>query len=306
MAYQPTIAHRTQIEYQYLNLIKHILLNGEHRVDRTGTGTLSVFAPPQLRFSLKNGLFPLVTTKRVFFRGVVEELLWFIRGGTNSKELSEKGVNIWEKNGSREYLDRLGLEDREEGDLGPIYGFQWRHFGATYTNWQAEYGGQGIDQLSQVISRIKRDPTDRRIILTAWNPSDIPKMSLPPCHMFCQFYVSTATPQDPVPYLSCQMYQRSCDMGLGVPFNIASYALLTYMVAHVTGLQPGSLIHCMGDAHVYEDHIDALAIQVKRTPRPFPSLQLNPSVKSIEDFRFEDFILKNYSPHSKISMNMSA
>jgi thymidylate synthase len=214
-------------ERQYLDLIRNILDHGRTKGNRTGVGTRSVFGA-QMRFSLRNS-FPLLTTKRVFWRGVVEELLWFIRGSTNARELSDKNVKIWDANGSRQFLDSLGLEDREEGDLGPVYGFQWRHFGAKYEDMHKDYTGLGVDQLAEVIRKIKTYPDDRRIIMSSWNPTDLPLMALPPCHTLCQFYVSDGE-------LSCQMYQRSADMGLGVPFNIASYSLLTCMIAHVCDL----------------------------------------------------------------------
>ncbi|CAG8472062.1 1205_t:CDS:2 [Paraglomus occultum] len=296
---RPKPAHE---EHQYLDLIRYILKNGERRQDRTGTGTISIFAPPQLRFSLKDNIFPLLTTKRVFLRGVLEELLWFIKGDTNSRHLTERGIHIWDGNGSREFLDRVGLSHRKEGDLGPIYGFQWRHFGAQYVDCDTDYTGQGFDQLSDVIDKIKNNPYDRRIIMSAWNPADLSKMALPPCHMFCQFYVSKVSSP---PSLSCLLYQRSCDMGLGVPFNIASYALLTRMIAHVTGLVPGELIHTMGDAHVYLDHIEALEIQLQREPRQFPRLEIVRQVEDIDSFKFEDFKIIGYSPHDKIEMKMS-
>ncbi len=204
-----------------------------------------------MRFSLSDGKIPLLTTKRVYWHGLVEELLWFISGDTSSKTLEKKGVNIWKKNGSREFLDRQGLTDREEGDLGPIYGFQWRHFGAFYTSYNKDYKGKGIDQLANIIETIKKNPDDRRMILSAWNPAQQHLMALPPCHMFAQFYVSDGE-------LSCQVYQRSADMGLGVPFNIASYALLTHMIAKCTGLVARELIHVMGDCHVYLNHVETL------------------------------------------------
>ncbi|KAL8464527.1 hypothetical protein ACS0TY_034159 [Phlomoides rotata] len=248
-------------EFLYLRLVQEIISNGSKKDDRTGTGTLSKFGC-QMRFNLRKS-FPLLTTKRVFWRGVVEELLWFISGSTNATILQEKGIHIWDGNASREFLDSIGLTHREEGDLGPVYGFQWRHFGATYTNMHADYTGQGFDQLLDVIDKIKNKPDDRRIILSAWNPSDLKLMALPPCHMFAQFYVANGE-------LSCQMYQRSADMGLGVPFNIASYALLTCMIAHVCGLVPGDFVHVIGDAHVYRNHITPLQEQLKKLPRPFP------------------------------------
>ncbi|CAO2617364.1 Thymidylate synthase [Lemmus lemmus] len=200
--------------------------------------------------------FPLLTTKRVFWKGVLEELLWFIKGSTNAKELSSKGVRIWDANGSRDFLDSLGFSARQEGDLGPVYGFQWRHFGADYKDMDSDYSGQGVDQLQKVIDTIKTNPDDRRIIMCAWNPKDLSLMALPPCHALCQFYVVNGE-------LSCQLYQRSGDMGLGVPFNIASYALLTYMIAHITGLKPGDFVHTLGDAHITLSHIEPLKIQVR-------------------------------------------
>ena len=212
-------------EQQYLEYIYKILMTGKEKMDRTGTGTLSIFGG-QMRFDLSQNIFPLLTTKRVFWRGVVEELLWFLRGDTNSKHLTELGVKIWEANGSREFLDSRGLTNNEEGDLGPVYGFQWRHFGAKYEGSNADYGGKGVDQLMDIIQTIKENPNDRRIIMTAWNPLSLQYMALMPCHLLSQFYVSQGK-------LSCMLYQRSCDMGLGVPFNISSYALLTHILAKV-------------------------------------------------------------------------
>mmetsp|Transcript_62073 Transcript_62073/g.116083 ORF Transcript_62073/g.116083 Transcript_62073/m.116083 type:complete len:502 (-) Transcript_62073:177-1682(-) len=283
-------------EYQYLKAIRHIIDEGIHMEDRTGVGTRSVFGH-QMRFDLRKS-FPLLTTKRVFWRGVVEELLWFVRGDTNANHLTEKGVRIWEANGSREFLDKRGLSHREEGDLGPVYGFQWRHFGAPYVDMHTDYAGQGVDQLAECIRKLKEDPTDRRILLSAWNPADLHLMALPPCHMFCQFYVANGE-------LSCLMYQRSCDMGLGVPFNIASYSLLTCMVAQVCGLKPGEFVHTMGNTHVYQNHVEPLKTQLQRTPRPFPVLKINPEVKDIDGFQASDFELIGYHPHGKIAMEMA-
>ncbi|GFP88101.1 bifunctional dihydrofolate reductase-thymidylate synthase 1 [Phtheirospermum japonicum] len=283
-------------EFLYLRLVEDIILSGSNKGDRTGTGTVSKFGC-QMRFNLRKS-FPLLTTKRVFWRGVVEELLWFISGSTNAKILQEKGIHIWDGNASREFLDSIGLTDREEGDLGPVYGFQWRHFGARYTNMHADYTGQGFDQLLDIIDKIKNKPDDRRIILSAWNPSDLNLMALPPCHMFAQFYVVNDE-------LSCQMYQRSADMGLGVPFNIASYALLTCMIAHVCGLVPGDFVHVIGDAHVYKTHIGPLQKQLKKLPRPFPILTINTQKKDIDAFVAADFELKNYEPHPKLEMKMA-
>ncbi|XP_018568721.1 thymidylate synthase [Anoplophora glabripennis] len=291
------ILNKEHEEYQYLNHIKNIIEKGVKRGDRTGVGTFSIFGA-QMRYTLRDNIFPLLTTKRVFWRGVVEELLWFIRGNTNAFELSQKNVHIWDANSTRQFLDSVGLKDREEGDLGPIYGFQWRHFGAEYKDMHTDYKNKGIDQLAHVINTIKTRPNDRRIIMCAWNPVDIPEMALPPCHCLVQFYVANDE-------LSCQLYQRSADMGLGVPFNIASYALLTYMIAHVTGLKPGEFIHTLGDSHVYLNHVDALQEQLKRKPRPFPTLKINKKVESIEEFTADDFELEGYKPYPKINMPMA-
>lgn len=292
-------------EKQYLDLCERIIREGEFRPDRTGTGTYSLFAPPQLRFDLSKDTYPLLTTKKVFTRGIILELLWFVVGCTDGKKLSEQGVKIWEGNGSREYLDKLGLTDRREGDLGPVYGFQWRHFGAEYKTCDDDYSGQGVDQLKNIINTLKTNPYDRRIIMSAWNPPDFPKMALPPCHVFSQFYVSFPAEKNAKPKLSCLLYQRSCDMGLGVPFNIASYALLTKMIAKVCDMEPGEFIHTMGDAHVYKDHVDALREQISRRPRQFPKLKIVRDVTDIDDFKYEDFEIVDYNPHGKVKMKMS-
>lgn len=286
-------------EQQYLDMVRDVIKTGTHKGDRTGTGTISKFGT-QMRFNLRYS-FPLLTTKRTFWRGVMEELLWFVSGSTNANLLHDKGVTIWDGNGSREYLDSRGLSHREQGDLGPVYGFQWRHFGAEYTHMHANYSGQGVDQLAEVVRLIQENPDDRRIILSAWNPAALSDMALPPCHMFCQFYVADGE-------LSCQMYQRSCDLGLGVPFNIASYALLTRMLACVTGLQPGEFVHVLGDAHVYKNHVDPLTMQLTREPRHFPTLNIRNPEKhkgDIDSFTAEDFELLNYEPHKKIAMDMA-
>ncbi|KIM31396.1 hypothetical protein M408DRAFT_327620 [Serendipita vermifera MAFF 305830] len=286
------------------------MADGATRSDRTGTGTVSVFGPPSLRFSLRNNTLPLLTTKRVFLKGVIEELLWFIHGSTDAKLLSARGVKIWDGNGSKQFLESRGLGHRREGDLGPVYGFQWRHFGAKYVDCETDYTGQGVDQLSEVIRKIIHDPTDRRIIMSAWNPADLSEMALPPCHMFCQFYVHLPPKQDGVattakPELSCLMYQRSADLGLGIPFNIASYALLTHMIAHVTGTEARELIMQLGDAHIYKDHLEPLQKQLERTPRPFPTLRFARQVATIDDFTSEDCIIEGYNPYGNIAMKMS-
>lgn len=222
------------------------------------------------------------------------------QGNTNANALAEKDIHIWDGNGSREFLDGRGLEHREVGDLGPVYGFQWRHFGADYVDMHHDYTGKGVDQLAECIEKIKNSPEDRRIIMSAWNPTDLGLMALPPCHMFCQFYVDTQKNE-----VSCQMYQRSADMGLGVPFNIASYALLTHMIAQVTGRKPGDFIHTIGDAHVYLNHVNALKEQLTREPRPFPKLKMNPAKTDIDDFCYDDFEVVGYKPHKTIKMKMA-
>ena len=256
---------------QYLDLVRHILDNGTQKSDRTGTGTLSVFGH-QMRFDLGAG-FPLLTTKKLHLRSIIYELLWFLAGETNVKSLRENNVTIWD-----EWADA-------EGELGPVYGYQWR-------SWPAA-DGRHIDQITNVIDEIKRKPDSRRLVVSAWNVGDLDKMALQPCHALFQFYVAGGR-------LSCQLYQRSADVFLGVPFNIASYALLTMMVAQVCDLQPGEFIHTLGDAHLYSNHLEQARLQLEREPRPLPSMTLNPAVKSIFDFRFGDFTLENYHPHPAI------
>lgn len=290
-------------EQQYLNLVKDIIESGESRDDRTGTGTLSTFGEKMI-FSLEDNTIPLITTRKLNWKSIVNELLWFISGSTDSKKLSEKGTKIWDANGSKDNLNKLGFIDREEGDLGPIYGFQWRHWGAEYID-KNKNDYYGTDQLSWCIDQIKNNSSSRRIILSSWNVSDIDKMVLPPCHILCQFYVSK---RDDIGELSCQLYQRSGDMGLGVPFNIASYSLLTILIAKICNLKPGKFIHILGDAHVYKDHIEALKIQIEREPKPFPKLKFLDSIKEKEDLTEiseYDFELIDYNYHSPISMKMS-
>lgn len=291
----PAVASRHE-ELQYLELVDRVLREGAFRMDRTGLGTYSTFGSV-MRFNLRH-TFPLLTTKRVFWRGVLEELIWFVRGCTNAQELRDRGVRIWDGNSSREYLDGIGMTQREEGDLGPVYGFQWRHFGADYTDMHADYAGKGIDQLAEVIRLIKTDPTSRRIVMTAWNPAALKLMVLPPCHMFCQFYVANGE-------LSCAMYQRSCDLGLGVPFNIASYAALTRMIAQVCGLQPGEFVHMLGDAHVYSNHVEPLKEQLRNAPMHLPTLKLDPARTDIDAFTAQDFELVGYQARQRIAMQMA-
>lgn len=284
-------------EYEYLNLVEKIIKKGVVRSDRTGVGTISIFGA-QMRFNLKNNSFPLLTTKKIFYRAIFEELLWFITGSTNAKDLQNKNIHIWDGNSSREFLDKNGFHDRQDGDLGPIYGFQWRHYGAKYKTCYDDYTGQGIDQLYKVIEQIKNNPNDRRIIMSAWNVIDIPKMVLPPCHCFVQFYVSNGK-------LSCQLYQRSADMGLGVPFNIASYALLTFMIASITGLNPGEFIHTIGDAHIYLNHVEQLKYQIQLEPKPFPLLKFRRTFNCIEDIKYNDIEIIGYDSHPSIKLEMA-
>jgi thymidylate synthase len=252
----------------YLDLLEHVLTHGDRKEDRTGTGTLSVFGA-QTRFDLADG-FPLLTTKKLHTRSIIHELLWFLRGETNVRSLQENGVTIWD-----EWADA-------SGDLGPVYGQQWR-------SWAAP-GGQSIDQLTDLIALLKSSPHSRRLVVSAWNPADVPRMALPPCHCLFQFYVGAGN------RLSCQLYQRSADLFLGVPFNIASYALLTHMVAQVTGHLPGEFIHTFGDLHLYLNHVDQARLQLTRAPRPRPRLQLNPAITDLFAFQFNDISIENYDP----------
>jgi thymidylate synthase len=255
----------------YLDLMRHVLEHGARKSDRTGTGTLSVFGP-QLRFDLAAG-FPLLTTKKVHLKSIIHELLWFLKGETNTRYLKEHGVTIWD-----EWADA-------KGELGPVYGYQWR-------SWPAA-DGRHIDQVSQIIEQIRKNPDSRRLIVSAWNVADLPKMALLPCHAFFQFYVAEGR-------LSCQLYQRSADLFLGVPFNIASYALLTLMVAQVCGLKAGDFVHTFGDTHLYMNHLEQAREQLARTPRRLPVMRLNPAVKDLFAFRYEDFTLEHYDPHPAI------
>jgi thymidylate synthase len=257
-------------ERQYLDLLRHVLDHGARKSDRTGTGTLSVFGR-QMRFALGER-FPLLTTKKLHLKSIVYELLWFLRGDTNVRWLQERGVTIWDEWAG------------PDGELGPVYGYQWRH-------WQAP-GGE-IDQISAVLESLRKNPDSRRHIVSAWNPADVGRMALPPCHALFQFYVAEGR-------LSCQLYQRSADLFLGVPFNIASYALLTRMVAQVTGLRPGEFVLTLGDAHLYLNHLEQAREQLARVPRPFPRMTLNPAVKDLFAFRYEDFTLEGYEPHPAI------
>lgn len=261
---------------QYHHLLQHILKNGTRKEDRTGTGTLSCFGY-QMRFNLADG-FPLLTTKKLHVKSIIHELLWFLQGDTNIKYLQDNGVKIWD-----EWADA-------NGNLGPVYGYQWRH-------WPTPGGGQ-IDQIAKVVEMIRKNPNSRRLIVTAWNPADVDRMALPPCHCLFQFFVADGK-------LSCQLYQRSADTFLGVPFNIASYALLTMMVAQVCGLQPGEFVHTFGDVHLYLNHLEQAELQLTREPRPLPTMKIDPGVKDIFAFRYEHFELLNYDPHPHIKAAVS-
>lgn len=271
--FQAACGGRTREETMqaYQDLMRHVLANGTDKADRTGTGTRSVFGY-QMRFDLSEG-FPLLTTKKLHLRSIIHELLWFLRGDTNIQYLKDNNVSIWD-----EWAD-------EEGNLGPVYGYQWR-------SWPAP-DGRHIDQIANVVAQIKQNPDSRRLMVSAWNPALVDEMALPPCHALFQFYVADGR-------LSCQLYQRSADIFLGVPFNIASYALLTMMVAQVCGLQPGEFIHTFGDAHLYRNHFEQAELQLSRTPRPLPTMTLNPDVADLFDFKFEDFELSGYDPHPHI------
>ena len=261
---------------QYLDLMRTILDEGHYKADRTGTGTYSIFGH-QMRFDLQKG-FPLLTTKKLHLRSIIYELLWFLRGDTNFQYLHDHNVTIWD-----EWAD-------ENGDLGPVYGKQWR-------SWEAP-DGRIIDQITNLIEQLKRNPDSRRLIVSAWNPADVDQMALPPCHTMFQFYANDGQ-------LSCQLYQRSADVFLGVPFNIASYALLTMMVAQVCGLKAKDFVHTFGDAHIYSNHVEQAKLQLSRDPRPLPQMRINPDVKSIFDFQYEDFTLENYDPHPHIKAEVA-
>ena len=285
---------------QYLELCKTVLEKGTYKDDRTGTGTYSIFGY-QTRYNLEDG-FPLVTTKKVFLRGIIHELLWFISGDTNIKYLVDNNVHIWDDWAYKaytlspdfkgetmtEFADKIKEESKDSefvkkyGELGPVYGRQWRNFNE-----------EGVDQLANLIDQIKNNPNSRRLIISAWNPCEVDQMALPPCHSFMQFYVINGK-------LSCQLYQRSADIFLGVPFNIASYSLFTMMIAQVCGLKPGEFIHTMGDAHIYKNHVDQIKLQLSREPKKLPTMKINPNVKSIFDFKIEDFELEGYEPWPRI------
>ena len=288
-------------EHQYLDLIKDIIEHGS--IEEGRNGKTRVKFGSSMRFSLIGGKIPILTTKRVAVKTCFEELFWFIRGSTSNHELQAKNVHIWDGNSTREFLDSRGLYDRECGDLGPVYGFQWRHFNAKYVDSKTDYTGQGIDQLQTIIDDLK-DPemhTSRRMILTAWNPCQLEEMALPPCHMTCQFHVRDGK------YLSCAMFQRSGDVGLGVPFNIASYSILTHILANHCGLIADEFVYFLGNCHIYEDHLDALKEQIERVPMEFPTIRIKNVRESIDDYTMDDIEWTTpYLSHTQIKMTMSA
>jgi thymidylate synthase len=277
---------------QYLDLLDLLLKQGQPRADRTGTGTLGLFGH-QMRFDLRQG-FPLLTTKKLHTKSIIHELLWFLSGDTHVKYLQDAGVRIWNEWATAEQAARFG---RKEGDLGPVYGHQWRNFGATQEP-DGSFRADGVDQIKNLVEQIRKNPSSRRLIVTGWNPKEADAVALPPCHTLFQFYVQDGE-------LSCQLYQRSADVFLGVPFNIASYALLTLMIAQVTGTTPREFVHTFGDVHLYKNHVEQAQEQLRREPRPLPRMQLNPAVKELADFRFEDFKLEGYDPLPHIAAEVS-
>lgn len=276
----------------YLDLLQELLERGKPRDDRTGTGTIGLFGR-QLRFDLREG-FPLLTTKKVHVKSILHELLWFLRGETNVASLKAVGVSIWDEWATAEQTARF---DREEGDLGPVYGHQWRNFGATRRP-DGSYANDGVDQIARVVANIRANPTSRRLLVTGWHPKEATEVALPPCHTLFQFYVQDGE-------LSAQLYQRSADYFLGVPFNIASYATLVHMMAQVTGLGVGDFVHTFGDVHLYKNHLEQAREQLGREPRLLPTLRLNPKVRELDDFRFDDIAIEDYAPHPRIRAQVS-
>ena len=294
---KPIVGGDLHDENQYLRLIQDILDHGELVEGRNGN-TKAVFGAA-MHFDLQRGTIPLLTTKRVAVKTCFKELLWFIKGCTDNKKLIAEGVHIWDDNGSREFLDSRGLTNLEENDLGPVYGHQWRHFNASYGTCESDYEGQGVDQLAYVIDCLK-DPakrSSRRILMSAWNPCQIDEMALPPCHVMCQFNVIGNQ-------LSCSLYQRSGDVGLGVPFNIASYSMLTHLLAQHCGLEANEFVYYLGNAHIYDDHIAPLQIQIARTPYKFPTVEVTRKLENIEDYTIDDFAVRDYQCHPKVVMQM--
>lgn len=291
-------------ENKYLDLIQKIIYNGDIRQTRNSI-TKSIFGE-KLEFNIENSI-PFLTTKKLAWKTVIKELLWFLSGSTDNSILTQQNVKIWNGNASREYMDSIGFFERNINDLGPVYGHQWRHFNADYIDNKTDYTNNGVDQINSVLNLLKNDPMSRRILFSAWNPSQISQMNLPPCHIMTQFYVSI-NKDTQEKELSCQMYQRSADVGLGLPFNIASYAVLTYIFAKLTNMKPKKLIIVIGDAHIYQDHEKKLIEQIKRQPYSFPQLIINPNKKytDINDFKIDDFEIENYQYYDIIKMEMIA
>ena len=289
-------------ERGYLNLLRKILDEGEKKETRNGN-TISIFGA-QLEFDVSKDTFPLLTSKRMFYRGITEELLWFLRGDTNAKKLQEKNVHIWDGNSTREYLDSIGLTDREEGDLGPVYGYQWRHFNAPYTNCHDDYTGKGIDQIKFVVEELKKNPSSRRAVLHGWNPCQLKEKALPPCHLLYNFNLGEKG-------LSCHMYQRSADCFLGLPFNIASTTLFTYIISNLLDVKPHKVVISIGDAHIYENHLEQVKTQLSREEElyTFPNIEILKDLKTLEDMEnldFKDFKVTNYEYHPGIKASMNA
>jgi thymidylate synthase len=301
--YRKAVVPKPHPEEQYIRLVKNIIYEGESNITRNGK-TKSIFGA-NMRFSLRNGTIPLMTTKRLAWKTCLHELIWFLRGNTSNRWLQKRKVNIWNGNSSREFLDKHGFPYRNEGDLGPIYGHQWRFFNAPYISSHVNYKGQGIDQISRIITILKgRHPTEnkksRRMVVSAWNPCQLSDMVLPPCHVLFQFHVNNTNE------LSCSLYQRSGDVGLGIPFNIASYSFLTHLIAHHTGLKPGYFIHNIGDCHIYTEHEEALKKQITRQPYDFPTLSVVNTYDNINKYDISDFEIHDYKHYDKIKMDMKA
>ena len=292
------------MEQTYLKLVQEAITCGDYRVDRTKVGTYSLFGS-QLIFDLEGGIIPLLTTKKIMVKSILKELLWIMKGQTDSKILNQNGVKIWNDNGSRSFLDASGFLEREEGDLGPIYGFQWRYAGAEYIDSKTDYTGQGLDQLKQLIDQLITNPANRRMIICSWNVPQLSQMALPPCHCLVQFYVRDGK------YLDCKLYQRSADLGLGVPFNIASYSFLMYVLGKWCNLTPGKFIHSFGDVHVYSNHVEALKVQLTREPYPFPTIEFvgDFTLETLKDVTMDEwcnsFVIKDYKCHPTIKMDMA-
>lgn len=289
----------------YLDLLNQVKLTGTKKDDRTKDGTVSLFGV-QRKYSLERGRIPLISLRDIYWKGIVEELLWFISGSTDSEALHKKGVKIWNWNGSQEYFKKIGRENQETGDLGPIYGFQWRHFGAKYIDKHTDYSEQGVDQLQNCIDTLLLEPDSRRIVMSAWNPVDLMDMVLPPCHVLVQF--NTRLNQDHTNrYVDCLFYQRSADLGLGVPFNIASYGLLTHMICHVTGYLPGTLTHSIGDCHIYNSHLKEIPdrFNTERMTKSDPTVVFKKEVCNIDDFTFDDIVLCDYYPQPRIRLELT-